>query len=451
MPVSGFYLKVTNLYQWQRPLAERMVNAISSRRIAVCAAPTGVGKTFICLEAIRNLRVRALVVCPKSGIPQWRFAAESMECEGLLLDIINPEQISKPSGCAYFSRKGGWRLPEGCLVVFDEFHRYGTGNTLGSNRPITAMAAMLLHDVPGSSVAVLSATLADSPLKMQVIGLWLGWHNGTPRAFASWCSYHACDYVRHGRRRYALEFTSLGWLARETMEQIRKEMGDVYIAIDYHEIPDFPEETREVFCVSLLPQDRQDLVAAYEAMPTSSRGMSVDQRERQLRARQDAEFCKARSLAEMAIAHAEDGFSVFVVVNFTNTRLRIEETLRGQGVGFASIHGGQIAEERQAAIDAFQGNKVFILVSMVQAGGVAISLHDVRHERQRVSLISPGYSAADLVQALGRIRRAGGTAVCQKIVVAADTIEMRVARKLAWKLSSLDAFNRITDADLMRK
>jgi hypothetical protein len=59
-----------------------------------------------------------------------------------------------------------------------------------------------------------------------------------------------------------------------------------------------------------------------------------------------------------------------------------------------------------------------------------------------VSLISPGFSAIDLKQTLGRIHRAGGKSpAIQKIVFADDSVEMRVCNLLKKKLSNLDLVN----------
>ena len=112
-----------------------------------------------------------------------------------------------------------------------------------------------------------------------------------------------------------------------------------------------------------------------------------------------------------------------------------------------SIYGGQKEAERQAGIDAFQDNRVHVMVGMLAACSVAVSLHDVKHERRRVSLISPGYSAPEFVQALGRIRRVGGTVATQYIVLAADTVEEKVGKTIERKLGNLSA---LSDKDLER-
>jgi hypothetical protein len=81
----------------------------------------------------------------------------------------------------------------------------------------------------------------------------------------------------------------------------------------------------------------------------------------------------------------------------------------------------------------------------MQCGGVGISLHDVNN-RPRVSLISPSYSAVDLIQSLGRINRAGSLSpAIQKILVASGTIEENIRKKLENKVNNLNA---IMDSDL---
>lgn len=231
------------------------------------------------------------------------------------------------------------------------------------------------------------------------------------------------------------------------MRIIRNDMGERFMSIGPDEIPDFPEETREVRLVDLAKSDHDSLVRAYEEMPDRIKALSQDDMVKMLRLRQQAEWCKAEAMARMAVDLEEDGYSVFVMVNFTDARTRIEGYLAKKGVEFASIHGGQRESERQEGIDAFQRNEVHVVVGMAAACSVALSLHDERHERPRVSLISPGYSASEFSQGLGRIRRVGGTHATQYIVIAADSVEERVGRAIERKMASLEA---LTDQDFLR-
>ena len=112
------------------------------------------------------------------------------------------------------------------------------------------------------------------------------------------------------------------------------------------------------------------------------------------------------------------------------------------------VYGEQDYDDRLRIIEEFQDNKTRIIILNIKAGGVGISLHDVAGGHPRVSLISPTWSSLDLVQALGRIHRAGGkTKSLQRIIYAADTVEERIADKLKIKLNNINSINN-GDLDL---
>jgi SNF2 family DNA or RNA helicase len=171
-----------------------------------------------------------------------------------------------------------------------------------------------------------------------------------------------------------------------------------------------------------------------------------------LRARERAEYVKASFMAEAAADLVEEGASVVVFANFRSALKRIKEKLGEYEVGeTGEIHGGQTAEERQSWVDKFQANTCHVLLVMTAAGGTGLSLHDERKERPRASLITPGLSASEFRQALGRIHRVGGTPVVQTIVLASGTIEERIYDAIQRKTMGIDAVNgseSLTDSDL---
>ena len=296
----------------------------------------------------------------------------------------------------------------------------------------------------------MSATPFETPLKLRALGYLMGFHRFVERDFYDWCRKHACSMVpigRYPRIRQVFAFTTNKARAEEVMRIIRRDMGERFLSIGPDEIPGFPDEVKEVCLVDLAKKDHDALVRAYEEMPERIRGGSEDDMVRVLRLRQQAEFCKAEAMAEMAKGLVEDGNSVFIMVNFTDARKRIEAYLEKEGVQYASIYGGQRESERQQGITDFQSNNVHVMVGMAAACSVALSLHDERHERPRVSLISPGYSASEFSQGLGRIRRVGGTTAVQKIIIAAGSVEERVGRTIERKMSALEA---LTDQDFTR-
>ena len=445
------------LFDFQKPVADQMVRVLQNERVFILASTTGSGKTFMALDTIRRLGIRALVICPKVAIEQWRRAASDMGAADNLIDVINPEQISKPSGCVYYTRDGGWRLPPGTLICMDEWHRSAGGDPIGKrDAPVTAQAFVMLHAYPSFKLLAMTATLADTVRKFYAIGYWLGFHSGTKAGYTAWCRNHGCAWRKFGwgpRQKLLFEFTKDKTRAKTIMRNLREEMGERFVSMGPEDIPGFPDEIREVCYVDLDKRDHDEIVAAYEAMPDSYKAVAKEDEIRILRERQRAEFCKAGVIAEMAEGLEAEGASVFIMLNFTEARTRVEEQLRRHKIPFASIYGGQKDDERQKGIDAFQSNEIHVIVGMAQACSVAVSLHDLHHERPRVSLISPGYNSAEFLQGLGRIRRVGGTLATQKIIIARDTVEEKVGRTIERKVCTIDALNgtEITDDDLRRK
>jgi hypothetical protein len=85
----------------------------------------------------------------------------------------------------------------------------------------------------------------------------------------------------------------------------------------------------------------------------------------------------------------------------------------------------------------------------IDAGGVGVNLQSRPGQRLRMSYISPNFSSTSVRQSLGRIHRAGGQRSVQVFTLLAKTIEERVYRAIQGKLASIDAFNSVTDQDLM--
>lgn len=433
-------------YDWQLPVIRAQTDSLRKNRVFVNSACTGAGKTVMALASAAELGRPTLVVAPKVSLTQWRRTAEAMGCAGLLVDCVNPEQISKPTGCRWYRRGskkpsdfGKWDIPENLLVIWDETHR----STSGMDSTAT-MAMAVLKAYPGTSLLAMSATVADSPVKLRALGWWMGLHGFNRNSFFNWCRRYGCSTVLYGTRS-VFQFTKNRAKAREALSRLRADMGEMYLAVRPEDIPGFPDQTVDTVLVDLTDGERKEIDEAYAEMPARLLSPRADELAEIIRLRQKIEFIKARTVAELAVSSVSDGRAAVIFCNFTDPRLRVEKALAKAGVSFGSIYGGQKEDERQAMIDAFQANRLDAAVVMTAAGGAALSLHDERHERPRESFITPSYNAAEVKQALGRIRRCNGTPVCQHIVLGAGTVEERVNRALSGKLDNIDT---LTDADL---
>ena len=438
-------------FDWQKPLIAKQSDTLKKNRVFLCSAHTGSGKTVMALQTVKDLGIPSLIVCPKIAISQWLSTAQRMDVpENLILGVVNPENLITSKKNRFYRHDEGWLIGRDTpsLLVWDEVHRGASGK---DSKTTLALARWCSKKMPeGNKVLAMSATPFETPLKLRALGYLMGFHRFVERDFYDWCRRHACSMVpvgRYPRIRQVFAFTTNKARAEEVMRIIRKDMGERFLSVGPDEIPGFPEEIKEVCLVDLAKKDHDALVRAYEEMPERIRGGSEDDMVRILRLRQQAEFCKAEAMAEMAKDLMEDGNSVFIMVNFTDARKRIEAYLEKEGVQYASIYGGQKESDRQSGVDAFQSNRIHVIIGMAAACSVALSLHDERHERPRVSLISPGYSASELSQGLGRVRRVGGTTAVQKIIIAAGSVEERVGRTIERKMNNLSA---LTDSDLSR-
>ncbi len=433
------------LHDWQKPLARHQTEMLRRGKVMLSACHTGSGKTYLACQTIKDLGLPTLVVCPKIARSQWQNVIEGMGCKDLVIDVINPERLVAGKN-PYYDNEDGWRI-DGRLLVWDEVHRGCSGE---DSKQTLAAARWCNKRHPDNKELLMSATPFETPQKMRLIGYLMGFHRFTKQSFYDWMRSKNCGFVDIGwgaNKRRIFRFTTNRTAAEATMREIRHEMGDRFMSITPDEIPGFPDEVREVIKIDLARKDHDALVKAYEEMPQRLTKLSKDDMVKTLRFRQQAEFCKAEVMAQMAVDYEEDGNSVFIMVNFTDARTRIEEYLKKKGVQYASIYGGQKESERQKGVDDFQSNRIHVMVGMAAACSVALSLHDERHERPRVSLISLGYSASEFSQGLGRIRRVGGTTATQKIIIAADSVEERVGKTIERKMNNLST---LTDSDLIR-
>ena len=442
MEANGIRLK-----DWQVPLAEHQTRVLKSERCMLSACHTGSGKTYLATQTIKDLGLKTLVVCPKIAITQWKNVIAGMGASDLVVGVINPEHLVASRNDPFYDNDSGWKT-DAKLLVFDEVHRGASGP---DSKTTLALARWCNKAHPENKALLMSATPFETPEKMRAIGYLMGFHRFVSASWYDFLRANGCRYVDIGwgrNKRRILEFTRNKEESTAIMANLRDRMGERFMSIGPGEIPGFPDEVKEVVAIDLAKKDHDALVKAYEEMPARIQHMSQDDMVRMLRLRQQAEFCKAEVMAQMAIDAETDGNSIFLCVNFTDSRKRIEEYFRSKSVPFASIYGGQKESERQDGIEKFQRNEIHIMVGMSAACSVALSLHDERKERPRVSLISPGYSASEFAQSLGRVRRVGGTTAVQKIIIAAGSVEERVGKAIERKMDNLAA---LTDRDLLRR
>lgn len=399
----------------------------------------GTGKTVVAAHLAKTLNRPVAVLCPKAVIPSWERELKETGIEPLF--VLNYEKI-RTGKTEWMSKRGKkvmkWHLPENTLMLVDEVHK--------CKGPYTQNAQLLVSLVTqGYSVHAMSATAAEDPTEMRPIGFALGLHNLNKaedgvKSWFGWMMQYGCSQN---------EWNAWELRRKTKLSDLNKVMyGKNVKRLTVSDFPDSFKANR-VFVEPTAFGSAAKIAKAYEKLGITPEIVeeylltgSVEDSDwvlvNLLRARQLAESLKAKDMADMAKDYVEQGNSVVLFVNFSDTAEVLSEML-----DCPAIVGGQSAAERQQIIDDFQDDEQHVIVVNIAAGGTGISLHDINGNRQRISLISPTFNVKDHLQALGRIHRNGAKSdAIQKILVADGSIEERVMRVIEEKTSNLNTLHQ---------
>lgn len=434
----------SKLRQNQPQKVRGLVNALENYNAALDACKTGTGKTHVALATCKVLGLSPVIICPKIVISPWKKAAKYHEVK--IAGIINWEMVR--TGKTKFGKwedgKGSnfiWKAfgPKVCLI-FDEVHKARSSKSQNAELVIAARRQ-------GITTLALSATAAQSPLDMKALGYLLGLHDLSD--FWQWATRHGVRKIQYKNRPggFNIFSGSVNDLAR-IHAQIFPHKG---VKSNPEDLADFPKT--QVLAEAYDCGDPEKINRIYEEMEAELAELQaredMDARRKKaneltiiLRARQRTELIKVPTFCEMASDAIEQGMSVALFLNFTESVDAILSRMKTD----CFIDGRQIGEkgsqERQKNIELFQADKKHLIVCNIQAGGVGISLHDTRGERPRMAIISPSFSAIDTIQALGRVHRSGGKSMSfQRIVYAADTIEEKVCDTVKIKINQIKRLN----------
>jgi len=419
------------LFEYQQTSVQMGVASMNKYNRVLLGHSTGVGKTFCALGIARELGKRIAVVCPKPITTDWHRAAKMMGVE--VFEICGWEWAKTGK-----SQLGRWTcnekktfrfmLPDDVLLVFDEVHR-GKGEATQN--------AFLVRDsvVQNIPAIALSATIADDPTKLWAIGQFLGLHQGGKDYFR-FLSQNGCRKTRFG-----MQFTGGHSVLKKLHSRIYPEKGN---RLRHSDLGDaFPETMIKARAFDMdnarkIAGEYDDLCNRIEEL-RGLENFSANVLAEQTRARQRIELHKSPAVCAMVRDMIEEGNSVFVAVNYSETRKFILDELKTS----CSIHGGQDELERRGNIDAFQRDDSRVIVGIIQACREGLNLQDLNGNHPRVALIMPCPSIFDTRQVLGRVHRAGGKSKSiQFLVYAAGVpIEESICEKLDEKLKRLDLLN----------
>jgi SNF2 family DNA or RNA helicase len=435
--------KIKNkLLSYQVQHTENIVRIINNNNACLDASDTGTGKTYCAIAACYILKLSPFIICPKSVISTWRNVCKYFNVHPHL--IINYESLK--TGNNYDKMELVKEIKDikitykfdkvdSTIFIFDEVHRCSNLETENNKM----LFAAKLTNTP---ILILSATIADFPEKFKPFFYILNFIEKEQvktlnidirkymRIMDEWIFRDNKPLVRIHKMLYPLR------ASRMRIDVL----GDLFPQTQITATPYTLDDKRRLE----IEKEYKELYYELEEIKKKKNVDKPNPLTLIMRAHQKIEILKIPLFVELCNDFRHNNYSVVIFVNFTKTLEMLCDMLHTH----SKIYGEQTMDERMKIIEDFQSNKTNIIICNIKAGGIGISLHDIHGGYPRISLISPTWSSIDLVQALGRIHRAGGKSKSlQRILYAADTVEEKIADKLKIKLFNINSINN-GDLDL---
>ena len=436
----------------QREHAVNLLNSLYINGVACDQSETGTGKSYVAAWIAKNLNSPVVIVCPKIMIPAWTKVLSYFGIKAHCL--INYEKLIR-GNTEHLSFKDGKdngpsdytiNFPKNSLVILDEVHKCKSATSKNSD-------FLIKLKMDGYKSLLLSATAATNPLEMKAFGFATTLHNLT--SYRQFITDSGAYVGRYGGFQIDLQSQK----TVEAMSNIHDKLFNLYKVSSrmtrkmFDKI--FPDNHVMAECFDMgtntdkINRVYQQMESELAALEESSVNYSQHHFAIMTKARRMAELLKVPTMVEMIEDWYDEGISPVVFVNFTDTVEAIEKQLaknRKFDGKIARIVGGQSDKVRQKDIELFQSDNKRIMIANLAAGNAGVSLHDLNGNFARGAILSPSYSAINLLQALGRIHRAEGKTKCiQKVMFAAGTIEEEACKRVQSKLNNLEALN---DGDL---
>ena len=436
----------------QREHAVNLLNSLYINGVACDQSETGTGKSYVAAWIAKNLNSPVVIVCPKVVIPSWTKVLSYFGIKAHCL--INYEKLIR-GNTEHLSFKDGKdtgpsdytiNFPKNSLVILDEVHKCKSATSKNSD-------FLIKLKMDGYKSLLLSATAATNPLEMKAFGFATTLHNLV--SYRHFITSSGAYAGRYGG--FQIDLQSQKTI--EAMSNIHNTLFNLYKVSSrmtrkmFDKI--FPDNHVMAECFNMgtntdkINRVYEQMESELAALEESSINYSQHHFAIMTKARRMAELLKVPTMVEMIEDWYDEGISPVVFVNFTDTVEAIEKQLaknRKFDGKIARIVGGQSDKVRQKDIEDFQSDNKRIMIANLAAGNAGVSLHDLIGNHPRGSIISPSYSAINLLQALGRIHRAEGKTTCiQKVMFADGTIEVEACKRVQSKLNNLECLN---DGDL---
>ncbi|ATZ80667.1 putative helicase [Bodo saltans virus] len=394
---------------------------------AVDFSGTGTGKTYTTIALCGQLDYEPIIICPKSVICYWKDICSLF---GVVpKTIINYESLKKgkdlnddmtkvkSSIVEIVDDKFVWKNIDKNknIIIFDEAHRCKNHKTLNGK--------LLLAAKDICRILLLSATIAQKYDDFLLFGYMLNFYRQLKNG-KKWIE----GILREEKYKFnSKEDTQLASYIYPTKGS-RMSYSDMTKKLSMNNIT--------TQCYSIDEQYVKEIEKEYKKIKNDKSALEAI-----ISSRQRIELLKIPIVIDLVEKYLDMGRSVVVFVNFLSTMSELIKFFTKKHIDCTYVAGNQTIEERTAAVEQFQENKIKLIICTISAGSESISLHDITGLSPRVSLILPSFSGKDLCQALGRIYRTGVKSIVeQKIIFCDEKTENLICEKLKEKIKFLNNF-----------
>jgi len=436
--------KWEDLYDFQQD-AVRFLCRSQLRGSMLCLSP-GLGKTAVAIVAAQGLHLeKILVVAPLTLLRTWKREIKAWGGEdaflvhGIPLDldldhrwvVTNYDSVSRHSEAFYRERD---------LVIIDE-------SILVKSRGAKRTKALRSVTTKAEKVWALSG----SPTSRYLDDLFSQFQILLPKAFTSYWRFSE-EYC------YVLR-DQWGWSVTGSRQNInmQKEFEDIMFVRSMKDVIDLPEELQETIELDLLPGQRvvyDQILREFKTALACGKILDVPNRMAQLvRLQQVTSGLRSLDLSADDISSKFDAIEellevgraeppVLIWTHWIETGKALIERLQRHWK-VARISSSTSTEERQAIIDAFQSEKLQVLIFSIGTGKYGLTLT----RANSIIYCDRSWDADAVFQSSFRVRRIGLNH--SPVVISLQcpgTVDDLVTENLAGKLQDIA---RLTNTDLL--
>ena len=353
--------KIKNLLlPYQINNAENIIRILGKNNSVLDASDTGTGKTYTAVASCASMNKMPLVVCPKAVMATWKHVCKLFNVKPFF--IVNYETIKN---CKYYDKNNDrikcehvsydtndkiyvWKnIPSEVIFIFDEAHKCSNLDSLNGQ------LLLAVKESVNNPIIIISATIADNPEKFRLFFYILNFID------AGYAKEHDIDFKKYNN--------IMGkWITRDPKTMIRIHnmlYPDRATRMSIDVLGNlFPQTQITATPYSMGKKRETEIQMEYETIEKEldklkDKSNKNKKREnplvRILRAHQKIELLKIPTFVELATDFMNEGFSVVIFVNFTQTLKTLADLLFTDCI----IYGEQTDYDRQTNIEKFQSNK----------------------------------------------------------------------------------------------